>query len=73
MTSRFQQFVFWSAVHGETMARLVMFDSHGAEFYALVPRYARAGIWRERRAAALAEVAAAIEQGYPAGEVPIHA
>lgn len=69
---RYRQFTFFSMLHDEHMVRLVIFDAHGAEYFALIPRN-RPTKFRERRAAALGEVAAAIDAGYPPGEVRVDA
>ena len=62
----------WSPITDSDEARLVIFDDRGSEFFAVIPHRVPGKSYRERRAAALAEIAIAIDQGYQPGQVPIH-
>lgn len=66
----YREFKFYSVIHDREMVRLSCADSHGREFFVMVPS-ASGKRWRERREEALTNIEAAIAQGCDPGEVRV--
>lgn len=70
MTARYREFRFWSPFLGCPAARLSMADSHGREYFAIVPRET-AVKYRDIKERALDAIEAAIEAELKPGEVKV--
>jgi hypothetical protein len=68
VAGRYRQYRYWSIFHDAYMARLSMWDAHGAEFFTVIPWDKGGKAFREARAQALEALGGAIEGGQPPGE-----
>ena len=68
--SAYRELHFWSVVLDSDAVRLSMADSHGREYFTIVPRET-AMKYRELKERALAAIDAAISKGDEPGEVRI--